>query len=429
MNLRLVSATVLTRVIGDGQSLTLALEKELPCLEAAKDKAFVQALCYGVCRQYQLLDFILSLLLEKPLKDVPVKMLLMVGLYQLKFMRVKAHAAVSETVAATRKKPWAKALVNAILRKYIREEQAIGEQIKQHPPALLCHPEWLLRQIQEDWPEQAESVFYQNNCQPPMVLRVNLAKISRADYLQQLLALGMSATVLDFAPAALILEHPVTVDSLPGFNLGLVSVQDGAAQLAAPLLDLKPGQRVLDVCAAPGGKSAHILEYQPDLAELVAVDIDAERLQKVEANLVRLALQAKLVVGDAAQPEQWWDGQCFERILLDAPCSAVGVIRRHPDIKLLRKAEDILPLQILQQRILQAVWPLLAPGGILLYATCSIFKQENEQQIETFLNNHSDALVLPITQPWGISGQYGKQILTGDLAMDGFYYACLSKQA
>ena len=260
-----------------------------------------------------------------------------------------------------------------------------------------------------------------------MALRVNLARISPDQYLQQLSEQGIEAVAVSFCPSAIILDKPVAVDLLPGFAEGLVSVQDTAAQLAAGLLDVQAGHRVLDVCAAPGGKTAHILEHQPQLKELVAVDIDASRLQRVNDTLQRLKLPAKLVVGDAANPQDWWDGQLFDRILLDAPCSALGVIRRHPDIKLLRRAEDIKPLQALQHNILHAVWPLLAPGGIMLYATCSILKQENEQQIDAFLAEHPDAVELPIDAAWGFAGSHGRQIMTGESAMDGFYYARLGK--
>jgi len=426
LNIRLVAAKVLARVLQDGQSLTVALDNAFPTIDSAKDRAFIQALCYGVCRQYHRLDFILSQLLDKPLKDTDVKALALVGLYQLKFMRVKPHAAVSETVLAARKKPWAKSLINAVLRTYLREQEGLEHKADKCQVAALSHPDWLIKRIEQDWPEQALAIFLENNQQPPMALRVNLSKTSREDYLQLLAGQGIAAESVSFCPSAIILDKPVPVDLLPGFAGGLVSVQDTAAQLAAGLLDVQPGHRVLDVCAAPGGKTAHILESQPQLKELVAVDIDESRMQRVGENLKRLNLQAKLVVGDAANPASWWDGQPFDRILLDAPCSALGVIRRHPDIKLLRRAEDIGQLQALQKSILQAVWPLLAPGGLLLYATCSILKQENEQQVQAFLAEHSDAVELPIDADWGTTGACGRQILTGDSAMDGFYYALLS---
>ena len=428
MNTRLAAARVLSRVLQDGQSLTAALDNAFPAIESGKDRAFIQALCYGVCRQFHRLDFILSQLLDKPLKDADVKALALVGLYQLKFMRVKPHAAVSETVLAARKKPWAKSLINAVLRTYLREQEGLEHKADKFQAAALSHPDWLIKQIERDWPEQALNIFLENNRQPPMVLRVNLAKTSRESYLQRLTGQDIAAQAVSFCPSAIRLDKPAPVELLPGFADGLVSVQDAAAQLAAGLLDVRPGQRVLDVCAAPGGKAAHILETQLQLKELVAVDIDGARMQRVSENLQRLNLQAKLVVGDAAKPEEWWDGQLFDRILLDAPCSALGVIRRHPDIKLLRRAEDIGQLQVLQKSILQAVWPLLAPGGLLLYATCSILKQENEQQVQAFLAGRNDAVESPIEADWGSAGACGRQIFTGESAMDGFYYARIGKQ-
>jgi len=427
LNTRLIAALVLSRVLQDGQSLTAVLDAALKSIESSKDRAFIQALCYGVCRYYHRLDFVLSELLDKPLKDQDVKALALVGLYQLKYMRVKPHAAVSETVLAARKKPWAKALINALLRRYLREQNSLEQKADNVQSAAVSHPDWLIKHIEQDWPQQAPKILLENNQQPPMALRVNLARISRDQYLQQSSAQGIAAVAVDFCSSAILLDKPVAVDLLPGFAEGLVSVQDVAAQLAAELLEVQPGHRVLDVCAAPGGKAAHILEYQPQLKELVAVDIDESRMQRVTENLGRSRLAATLVVGDAANSQDWWDGQLYDRILLDAPCSALGVIRRHPDIKLLRKAEDIKPLQALQLSILNAVWPLLASGGIMLYATCSILKQENEQQIHAFLAEHPDAVELPIDAAWGFAGSHGRQIMTGESAMDGFYYARLGK--
>jgi 16S rRNA (cytosine967-C5)-methyltransferase len=424
----LIAAKVLTSVIRDGQSLTAALNNTLGVVESDKDRAFIQALCYGVCRNFHRLDYILSQMLDKPLKDLDVKALALIGLYQLKFMRVKSHAAVSETVLAARKKPWAKAFINALLRTYLRGQEGFEQKADNVKSALVSHPDWLIQQIEQDWPIQAQQIFQQNNEQPPMALRVNLANISQDQYLQKLRDQGIEAEAVSFCRSAILLNKPAVVDILPGFNEGWVSVQDTAAQLAAELLDVQIGHRVLDVCAAPGGKAAHILEHQPKVRELVAVDIDKLRLQRVNDNFQRLKLSAKLIVGDASKPEDWWDGQLFDRILLDVPCSALGVIRRHPDIKLLRRAEDINTLQVLQQRIMTAVWPLLAPGGIMLYATCSILKQENEQQIEAFLATNANAIEVPINADWGLVRRYGRQILTGESAMDGFYYALIRKE-
>lgn len=429
LNTRWAAAQVITRVLQEGQSLTVALDTILKTVDSPQDKAFVQAICYGVCRHYQRLDFILNLLLDKPLKAQEVKSLLLIGLYQLSFMRVKPHAAVSETVQAARSLVWAKALINAVLRNYIRKQTELEQRADKNRIAVVCHPEWLIKALEFDWPEQAETILTENNQAPPMVLRVNQTKISSEDYLQLLLAQNIAAHPIAFSVAGIILEEPVSVDVLPGFAKGWVSVQDSAAQLAAQLLNVKPGQRVLDVCAAPGGKTAHILELQPCLEELVALDIDESRMQRVRGNLQRLELRATLIVADAAKPDIWWDGRLFDRILLDAPCSATGVIRRHPDIKLLRRPEDIATLTLTQKDILNAIWPLLSPGGILLYATCSILKQENEAQIKTFLSAHQDAKEVPITSnQWGLSNSFGRQILTGEASMDGFYYACIVKQ-
>jgi 16S rRNA (cytosine967-C5)-methyltransferase len=420
---------VLARVLQDGQSLTTALDCPSFTFDSPKDKAFVQAISYGVCRQYHRLDFILSQLLDKPLKDAEIKALALVGLYQLSFMRVKFHAAVSETVSAIpKKKQWAKGLLNALLRRYLREQEILEEQANQNHPAAVSHPDWLIQRVEHDWAEHAAQIFHENNQQPPLVLRVNLARTSREAYLQRLAEQGITGVAVDFCPTAIVLDKPVGVELLPEFAAGWVSVQDTAAQLAASLLDVQAGQRVLDLCAAPGGKTAHILESQPQLKEVVAVDIEANRMQRVSENCQRLQLSPTLIVGDAAQPESWWDGQLFERILVDAPCSALGVIRRHPDIKLLRRPEDIAVLHDLQRAILNAAWSMLASGGVLVYATCSVLKQENEQQIHDFLATHADAIEHPIVADWGINVSHGRQILTGTAAMDGFYYARLGKQ-
>jgi 16S rRNA (cytosine967-C5)-methyltransferase len=226
----------------------------------------------------------------------------------------------------------------------------------------------------------------------------------------------------------IVLENACDVKQLPGFADGVVSVQDSAAQLAVVLLDLQPNQRVLDACAAPGGKTCHVLETEPELAHVLALDRDAVRLGRIRENLERLGLTAQLREGDASDPRQWWDGTPYDRILLDAPCSATGVIRRHPDIKLLRKAADIAPLARRQQTLMARLWPLLAPGGMLVYATCSVLKQENELNVEHFLATHGDARERPIAAPWGHAGVCGRQILPGEAGMDGFFYACLVKE-
>jgi 16S rRNA (cytosine967-C5)-methyltransferase len=310
----------------------------------------------------------------------------------------------------------------------LRESTRLEELANTSKVSALSHPQWLINSIDQDWGGLSESIFRNNNLAPPMSLRVNLARTSRQAYLQQLNLQDIKATTVDFCPSAVILEKPMAVQMLPGFAEGLVSVQDVAAQLAAFLLNARAGERVLDVCAAPGGKSAHILELQPALKELLAVDIDEQRMLRVSDNLQRLQLNASLLTGDATKATDWWDGIPFDRILVDAPCSATGVIRRHPDIKLLRRSEDILSLQHMQQSILDAVWPLLIQGGTLLYASCSVLKIENEHTIQSFLTENKNALEVPIEAGWGQSCAAGTQILTGESNMDGFYYALLQKR-
>lgn len=422
-NTRLVAAQTLVRVLDGGQSLTSALEHTLSTLENPQEKAFVQAVCYGVCRYYHRLQFLLFQLLDKPIKDVEIYALALVGLYQLAFMRVKTHAAVSETVDATRKKSWAKNLINALLRRYLREQEQLETLADANPVALYSHPKWLIARIENDWHEKAPQIFQAANEAPPMILRVNALQTTRENYLQQLADLEIEAQAVENCPSAIRLVKPVGVTALPNFETGMVSVQDTAAQFAAGLLELKAGQRVLDLCAAPAGKTAHILESQPDL-ECVAVDIDATRMLRVETNLQRLNLSAQLIVGDATQPESWWDGKQFDRILVDAPCSALGVIRRHPDIKLLRRANDLTALPALQAQILNAAWSMLKEGGLLVYATCSILKAENEDQIAQFLIHTQNAQEIPFEKN---PAKHGWQILTGENGCDGFYYARLQK--
>lgn len=424
MNTRLIAAQTLVRILDGGQSLTVALEQTLPTLENSQEKAFVQAVCYGVCRYYHRLQFVLSQLLDKPIKDAEIYALALVGLYQLVFMRVKNHAAVSETVnACPKKKSWAKNLLNALLRRYLREQEILEKRANENPVALYSHPKWLISSLESDWGEKGAQIFQAANQPPPMILRVNRLQATQETYLQLLKEAEIDAQAVEICSSAIRLEKPVAVTSLPNFETGMVSVQDTAAQFAASLLDLKAEQRVLDLCAAPAGKTAHILESEPNL-ECVAVDIDATRMKRVETNLQRLNLSAQLIVGDATQPQTWWDGKQFDRILVDAPCSALGVIRRHPDIKLLRRAEDLNALPQLQAQILNAAWPMLKEGGLLIYATCSILKAENEYQIGQFLATHSNAREIPFEKN---PAQHGLQILTGENDCDGFYYARLRK--
>jgi 16S rRNA (cytosine967-C5)-methyltransferase len=353
--------------------------------------------------------------------------LALIGLYQLQFMRVKPHAAVGETVSAAGSRTWAKPLLNGILRNYQRERESLEARVNEHEPSACAHPPWLFKKLQKDWPTDATALFKHNNELPPLTLRVNRLKQTREAYLARLVERDILAAASPACDSAITLINPMAVEAIPGFANGDVSVQDAAAQLAAGLLNLEIGQRVLDLCAAPGGKTAHILEHCPEISELVAVDISGDRLIRVQENLDRIGLKATLVTADAVNPAGWWDARPFDRILVDAPCSATGVIRRHPDIKVLRQPSDINDLCQTQLQILEAAWSMLAKGGQLLYATCSVLRAENEETISRFLCEHADACELPIYAEWGVSASHGRQILTGTGNMDGFYYARLAK--
>lgn len=421
---------MLTQVLSGGRSLTSALPAVVRDL-TPEERSLASALCYGTLRFYPRLQRLLREALHQPLrdKDADVHALLLLGLYQLMFMSTPAHAAVHETVDAARAlgKPWAAGLVNAVLRSYQREAETWSARIAADEEAATAHPAWLLAEIKQAWPQQWPSIIAADNEHPPMTLRVNARRTDRASYLSEIARQGIRAREAPYTQDGIILEVPVDVDRLPGFRAGLVSVQDGAAQLAAPLLAAAPGERLLDACTAPGGKTCHILETAPEGCRLWALDQSQERMGQVTDNLQRLGLSAKLRVGDAARPREWWDGEPFDRILLDAPCSATGVIRRHPDIKVLRRPEDIPALAELQGRLLNALWPLLRPGGILLYCTCSVLPQENEDNVQRFLASHPDASASSIEADWGMERGAGRQVLPGEQGMDGFYYARLFK--
>jgi len=432
MNSRAMAAMVLTRVFGDGNSLSTALPPVINNVQDARDKSLIQEICYGVTRWYPRLEWLVNHILDRPLKarDHDIFNLILVGLYQFMFMRIPPHAVVNETVDAVNElgKPWARHLINAVLRAFQRDRDRLLKTMEQNEEAATAHPAWLLDMIRKSWPDDWQNIIEANNQHPPMTLRVNRQKMDQTDYLRILAANGINAKAADFAGDGIELEKPVDVNELPGFDQGWVSVQDAAAQLAAPLLDVQPGHYVLDACAAPGGKAAHIFELQPGLKDLVALDIDKVRLARIADNLQRLNLHARIVCGDAAMPAKWWDGELFDRILLDVPCSGSGVIRRHPDIKRLRRCADIAALNELQRQILNALWPLLKPGGMLLYVTCSILPLENNEQIIHFLNLHTEAIEKKIAAPWGREVKAGRQILPGQYNMDGFYFASIYKR-
>lgn len=418
----------------DGESLQTALPGQLARFADRRDAAQLQALVYGSARWFFRLDALLGSLLDRPLKarDRNLQGLLLTGLYDLIYGRTPEHAAVAETVNACDSigHQRARGLVNAVLRRCLRERVALEAAIDQQPHVRTAHPRWLYELLGQDWPAEREAILAANNAHPPMWLRVNRRRAEPDAYSRRLIeALDASVTSHPQAPAALCLNTPVPVTELPGFAEGLVSVQDAAAQLAAPLLDVTPDQRVLDACAAPGGKTAHIAELCDGCSQVLALDISSERLERIAENLARLGLEnVATVSGDVMDPAAWWDGKPFDRILLDAPCSATGVIRRHPDIRILRRASDISELASAQGSMLQSLWPLLRPGGRMLYATCSVLKAENEAVIAQFLQAFPGATERPVADEIpGRRRSPGWQVLPGETGMDGFYYACLEK--
>lgn len=436
-NVRLLAAHVINHVT-DGQSLADCLEPALNQLADPRDKAFLQAICFGVCRFYSRLDVVLSYLLKKPMnaKDSDVHAVLMVGLYQLMEMRVPEHAAVSETVNATDKlkKSWARGFVNAVLREYLRKREALSEQIAQDEEAQYAHPIWWINAFKKAWPTQWQAILTANNTHPPFSLRVNLKKQSREQYLRHCEELKERRSnpesndkIIPETLSGIILDPPMPAEELPGFAQGDITVQDGAAQLAAELMDLQPRQHVLDACAAPGGKLTHMLEIEPQLSSVIAIEKEAKRKDDISQNLKRMGFSATLICNDANNVSAWWDGKLFDRILLDAPCSASGVVRRHPDIKLLRQPSDIKVLAKEQLTLLESLWPTLKPNGMLVYATCSVFPQENVEVLKQFLLSHSEAQEKVINAEWGVACEVGRQILPGMHHMDGFYYARLVK--
>ncbi len=427
---RAAAARVVQAVLGPGRSLTEALE-QLDPLDQERDRPLVQELSYGALRLLPRLRAIAAQLLSKPLKpeDGDLEALILIGIYQLLATRIPPHAAVASSVAATRVlgKGWAAKLVNALLRRFQRERDTLLAQADKREETRWLFPTWLLDRLQTEWPQDWQEIVAASNIQAPLWLRVNRLAGDREAYLRQLAAAGIAAQLAPHAPQGLVLDQPLPMARLPGFAAGQVSIQDANAQLAAPLLGVRPGERVLDVCAAPGGKTAHLLELADGQLELTAVDIDPQRLDRIRDNLQRLSLAATLLVGDATEPRGDWTHGTYDRILLDVPCSATGVIRRHPDIKWLRRPGDIEALCARQAKMLDAIWPLLAPGGTLVYVTCSLLPDENERQIRAFLSRHDDASEVPILEDWGLARTSGRQTLPMVGGGDGFYFARLCK--
>ena len=394
------------------------------------ERAAIQDLAFGSCRWLGTLRAVLAQLLHAPLTDPQVEALLLVALYQLNWTRAAPHAVVDFAVrtCAALRKPGAGGLVNAVLRNFLRRRAALLQHARDTEPGRFSYPQWWIDALRSDWPADYAAILDAGNLHPPMTLRVNRRRATVPEMLERLERAGLATEQL--GDCALLLARPVPVRELPGFEQGLCSVQDFAAQLAVPLLDLYPGQRVLDACAAPGGKTAHILEMCD--VELVALDQDAQRLARIGVNLERLGLSppacnVRLHAADAGALPAWWDGRAFDRILLDAPCTGSGVVRRHPDAKWLRRAQDLAQLAGQQGRLLDALWRTLAPGGKLLYATCSVFAAETRSPISMFLASHDDAVRLEPGRPAGV--ELGGGQLLPDARHDGFFYALLQKSA
>jgi len=383
-----------------------------------QQRAVAQDLSYGTLRFYGRIESVLQQLLEKPLTHEGVQHLLLVALYQLLYDKASAHTVVNQAVeaAASFRQRWAKGLVNAVLRNYLRRAEVLAKTDVQNEVARYSYPQWWIDKLKVQYPQAWQSILEAGNTHPPMSLRINLRKTTPQEYSVLLSRLEIAHELIGHQ--AVILNKPVPVDQLPGFQDGVVSVQDYGAQFAAELLDAQAGMRVLDACCAPGGKTGHILELAD--VEMLALDHDAERLQRVQSNLDRLQLRASLQAGDAANPETWWDGTPFDRILADVPCTASGIVRRHVDIKWLRREADVQAFAVQQAAILRSLWQLLAKGGKLLYATCSIFHDENQGQIDQFLEQYQDATQLVLMHP-----QDGQLIPCAQ--HDGFFYALLQK--
>lgn len=427
MNARLAAVYILSRVIEGGKSLTESFS-ECFSKHAVQGESLAKELCFGVLRFYPSLSFLADQLLSKKMKskDSDIYLLILVGLYQLRSMKIAEYAVVKETVAVASllKKVWAKNVVNAVLRNYQRNKITL-EAALLDSDATLNHAHWMIEKIKKQWPADWQAIMMANNQQPELVLRVNVKKISRIDYLEKLSALGLTAVPHPWAEQAVIVNTHIDVTSLPGFDEGLVSVQDASAQMAASLMKMEDGLRVLDACAAPGGKTTHLLE-QVEHVEVWAIDKDDSRMERVRENLLRTKLSAKCISADVKELTQWWDGKLFDRILLDAPCTASGVIRRHPDIKWLRHESDLIQTVESQGSILSSLWGILKKDGILVYCTCSIFKEENEFLISKFISEHEDCVEEKIISDWGKSVSVGKQLLPSE-NNDGFYFAVLRK--
>ena len=426
---RALAAQSLADIALRGASLRDAMERYAPKLADSRDRALLMALLSDGARWWLRFDPALDRLLEKPLrqKEPAIHALLVLGLVQLEILQLPDYAAVAATVQATRalQRPRMAGLVNAILRRWQRERVELLAALDTKPQTRHAHPVWLAKALARDWPAQADAVMAADNVEPPLMLRANRRRTTRDQLIERLRADGYTAEPHTWLADGIVLPHSTDVTRMPGFTTGEFAVQDGAAQIAADLARVQSGQRVLDACAAPGGKACHLLE-RADIA-LTALEFDAKRAQRITQNLDRLGLTAKVVVGDAGEPTAWWDGKLFDRILIDAPCSATGVLRRRPDVRLHRRESDIAPMVAQQKRILEGLWPLLAPGGRLVYITCSLLRAENEAVVDAWLSSQHDARAGAFSLPIGHAAAMGWQVLPGDGDLDGMYYAVLEK--
>lgn len=428
-NVRALAAEALAEVAIKGASLREVLTRSAPRLADPRDRAMLSALLHEGARWWLRYDAALKTLLDKPLKrrQPAVHALLVIGLVQIEVLKLPAYAAVGATVESARAlgRPRLANLVNAILRRWLRERDEHARPLDDDPVTRHSLPGWLVRAIHNDWPEHADTVLAANNIEPPLTVRVNRRRSSREALAASFAHAGYGSEAHPWLPDALMLERSTDITRLPGFNDGLFAVQDGAAQAAADLLDVADGQRVLDACAAPGGKACHLLE-RADI-DLTALEASRRRAHRIHDNLQRLGLSARIHTGDAGDPKPWWDGKPYDRILIDAPCSATGVIRRRADVRLHRRAADIRTMAATQKRLLKALWPLLAPGGRLLYVTCSLLRAENEVVINDLLHHHKDAKVARLKLPTGHAAGPGWQILPGEDELDGMYFAAIEK--
>jgi len=438
---RQVAIKVITNILLEHGSLSTQLARHQTDV-ANEHIPLLKELCFGVCRQYPTLNSVALSLLAHPFeeKDTDLYATLLLGLYQLTYMNTPDHAAVHETVEACRllKKDWATKLMNAVLRRYQREEHEILDNLSSMPSIEYNQPKWLVKRINKHWPDDLEQIIEASNTHPPMCIRVNESRVSRETYQKMLKDKGIESEAGKFSTSALYLQIAVRVGQLPNFEEGFASVQDEAAQLSAHILSPKSGEKILDACAAPGGKTGHLLEKgnnsENEGVELTAVELEPWRMEKIESNLERLGYSAHLICADAGDLDAWWEGEQFDKILLDVPCSATGVIRRNPDIKINRKPADINELVVIQREILTQVWKTLKPGGFMLYATCSFMPEENEYQVNQFLETQLDANEVKLNTlnndakiEWGIEVSHGRQMFPTLESHDGFYYCLLQK--